>query len=157
MSFLRLIALAPVGLVAIIAVSFLIGCAVALLERPCRSQYVTSPLLGSTLDFWDAPTDECHGADVAYQQVMIARMMGRKPDVSFVDRLPGHHTIAGGMRVRLLEVSSIVCAGTVERFAHVQVDDPRSPLLGHAGYVTDARITQLTEAESTTRWCARSL
>lgn len=142
---LRLATIVFYGLAAIVIVSVLAGyVAVALVPHEPSADYITSPLVGTTLDFWDAPGDECHGADVAYQELLAARNTGRKPDLSIIDRLPGHHTIMGGMRVRLLDVTSILCAGIREWFAHVQVSDRRSSLFSREGYLPEVRLTPVT-------------
>lgn len=104
--------------------------------------YVISTVLGPDLDFWDAPADECTGVDRVVAAVNAARKAGRSPDLSVVDRLPGHRVIRSGTQVQLLSVRTISCAGLRERFAHIRVIDARSPLFSHEGYVTEARITQ---------------
>ncbi len=79
---------------------------------------------------------------MAFDQVAEARREGRRPDLSIIDRLPGHHRIAGGTQLKLLDVRTILCHGLAEQFAHVLVVDSHSPLFARRGYITESRIQQ---------------
>lgn len=123
----------------ILAVSLAAGFVAGTISGRTRV-YVISTVLGPYLDFWDSPADECHGVDAVIQAVNAARKAGRRPDLSVVDRLPGHHVIAAGTQVQMVGAQTISCAGMSERFARVLVIERTSPLFSHEGYVTASRL-----------------
>ncbi len=136
----RLITVAVAAALIGAAISLIVAFIIVRSIKPRLVEYVTAPLIGQTLDFWDDPLDECRGVDIAIRSVNAARKAGRTPDLSIVDRLPGHHAISRGIRVQRINVRTILCEGIAERFAHVRVVDRRSPLFLHDGYVTDDRV-----------------
>jgi hypothetical protein len=136
----RLIGVAAAVVLIAAAISLIAAFIVVRSIKPRLVEYVTAPVIGQTLDFWDDPLDECRGVDIAIRSVTDARRAGRTPNLSIVDRLPGHHAILRGIRVQRINVRTILCEGITERFAHVRVVDERSPLFLREGYVTDDRI-----------------
>ena len=131
----------PAAVISIVAISLAAGFIAGSISG--RAQvYVISTVLGPYLDFWDSPGQECSGVDAVIAAVNAARKAGRPPDLSLVDRLPGHHLIAGATQVQIIDVQTISCAGMSERFAHVLVIDKNSPLFSHDGYVTASRLNR---------------
>lgn len=131
----------PAAVISIVAISLAAGLIAGNISG--RAQvYVVSTVLGPKLDFWDSPAQQCSGVDRVLSAVNAARKAGRPPDLSLVDRLPGHHLIAAGTQVQMIDVQTISCAGMNESFAHVLVIDKTSPLFSRDGYVTESRLNR---------------
>lgn len=146
-----------VGCIGVAILALIVGCAVSSLSGsksgpplsgnpdlsiqrvPSKKHgWITANRVSRSNDLFDSLDDFCAAERMIAAEVYDSTQSGRAVDDSIIARLPGHHDLENGVRVRLFGHSRTNCGtGSYVHFTRLQVIDSDSRINGRAGYTVE--------------------